>query len=124
MTSDSRPRQNIPVLLDFRATIDWCVDCDYAPDADELVTACSRVGRIDAVSLVLGLHSYGLLTEEAAVANVGSVWSMSEWPDQQASHEDWDELFAFTGYTVDGQRATRPTEPLTLFRGVRARASR
>lgn len=87
------------------------------PTPDELFEACCRVGRVPAVGLLRDLFYEGLLTPETAAANVGNIWSDSEYPDRNITHDVWRRLFALAGYTVDGKPAERPTKPLTLWRG-------
>jgi hypothetical protein len=106
-----------PYVFEAHDRLRWFLDHHYAPDADELVSACVRVGRITAVDLVYMLYYHDPLTREAAVASVGDVWSMSEYPDSHLDHWEWRELFDLAGYTEDGEPAQRPTAPLTLYRG-------
>jgi hypothetical protein len=87
------------------------------PTPNELFVACGRVGRNQAVELLVALWERELLTREAATANVASVWSDAEFPDSYAAHSIWRELFLLAGYTVDGRSAERPTVTLTLWRG-------
>jgi hypothetical protein len=52
-----------------------------------------------------------------ATAIVGGAWSGAEFPEHALDRIEWGELFDLAGYTVDGQAAQRPTEPLTLLPG-------
>jgi hypothetical protein len=69
----------IPVITDLNAMIDWFVERGVEPTADELATACSRVGRIRAPALLISLHDEDLLSREAAVACAGDWQIVAGW---------------------------------------------
>jgi len=89
-----------------------------APTAAHLGVALGRVGRNLGPALLTELCDDGLLTRESAIAHVGNVWSMAEFPDAYLDHEIWRELFQFVGFTRNGHQAQRPSAHLTLYRGA------
>ncbi|MGO3320261.1 MAG: hypothetical protein ACTIL0_07105 [Microbacterium gubbeenense] len=59
----------------------------------------------------------GKLSDPEDVAEaVQAVWSGAHLPAQNLGVLTWIDLFQIAGYTVDGKRAERPTEPVTLYR--------
>lgn len=59
----------------------------------------------------------GRLTDPDDIAEaVPDVWSGAHLPANSLGIRTWIDLFNRSGYTVDGKRAERPTEPLTLYR--------
>lgn len=108
---------SVPHVSTVEAMFEHFDTLGRTPTPSEIDVACGRVGRIPAVGLLVELYYGGMLTPEAAAANVGSVWSCSEYPDRHATRADWRALFALAGYTEDGKPAELPTEPLTLWRG-------
>lgn len=108
---------DLPVMFDVDAWVDYfAVHGD--PDREALGIALARIGRNDAPYLLLDLHAEKLLTTDAAAFGVSDAWCMAEFPLDVLTPESWRDLFALAGYTVDGVPATRPREPLTLFRGA------
>lgn len=67
---------------------------------------------------VLFDHVYGgKLTDPVDMAEaVPGVWSDAHLPAQNLGVMTWIDLFTIAGYTVDGKRAERPAEPVTLYR--------
>ncbi len=49
---------------------------------------------------------------------VPDVWSAAEYPGRALEDDEWSALFEHAGFTVNGVRAERPTEPLVLFRAA------
>jgi hypothetical protein len=106
---------------------------DFTPDPDENIQQLLALGRnltVDEVEramtncdrnhsprIVFWLFALKRLSVDVAAHVVPSAWSIAERPQHCLSQADWREMFEFTGYTIDGQRAARPTEPLVLFRG-------
>ncbi|KFG05603.1 hypothetical protein [Streptomyces scabiei] len=84
---------------------------------DELTTLISRAGRCYAPEFVAVAYVSGKITAETLAALVGAAWSEAEYPDRELHHDTWRRLFDTAGFTVDGKRAERPTEPEMLFRG-------
>ncbi|MFG3266871.1 hypothetical protein [Streptomyces bobili] len=57
------------------------------------------------------------ITAETVADLIGDVWSSAEFPDRHHDRDTWRWMFDTAGFTVDGKRAPRPTEPMTLYRG-------
>ncbi|MFE9880482.1 hypothetical protein [Streptomyces sp. NPDC005784] len=57
------------------------------------------------------------ITARTVADLVGGIWSGAEYPDRHHDRDTWRWLFDTAGFTVDGERAARPAEPLTLYRG-------
>jgi hypothetical protein len=74
-------------------------------------------GRNSAPAVLWAAWEGETISFDVLAATVGSVWSLAEFPDQCLEREQWLELFQSASFTVDGQRAPRPKEPLTLWRG-------
>ena len=85
--------------------------------ADQWEDLALGAGRIHGPELLYSAWRGHVIAVEAVAAVVGSVWAMSEYPDRSLARSEWRELFGVAGYTVDGKRAARPTELLTLWRG-------
>lgn len=90
--------------------------------AEQLTTAgleklISRAGRVYGPEFLDEAYSAGKVTAETVTALVGPVWSSAEYPDRELDRDAWRWLFDAAGFTVDGKRADRPTEPMTLYRG-------
>lgn len=50
--------------------------------------------------------------------SVITVWREAVTPLSWLPPDQWRQLFAVCGYTIDGRPAERPTEPIRLYRGV------
>ncbi|MER7309999.1 hypothetical protein, partial [Streptomyces griseoluteus] len=87
-------------------------------DLTEFCTWLGRVGRVNGPALLFDAWHRAQIDTATLTATIGSVWSDAEYPDQCLDREAWRELFAAAGFTVDGQPATRPAEPVELWRGT------
>src|SRR5690625_549751 len=85
--------------------------------ADEWGDIAIGAGRVYGPELLYVAWDGGVISAEVVATLVGSVWAMAEYPDSSLPLDEWRGLFGAAGYTVDGSRAARPTEPLTLWRG-------
>lgn len=83
----------------------------------ELEELIGRAGRIYGPEFLDEAYSEAKVTADTVTALVGPVWSSAEYPDRELDRDTWRWLFDAAGFTVDGQRAPRPAEPMTLFRG-------
>jgi hypothetical protein len=91
---------------------------DRQIDAETFSTASAHLGRNKAPALLFDLY-YGKSLDLAAHPRVvAGAWSSAEYPERCLEPPDiWAELFRTAGYTHDGQPATPPTEPITVYRG-------
>ncbi len=86
-------------------------------DAEIFSAASSRVGRNNAPALLCDLY-YGKSLDLAAHPSVvARAWSLPEYPERCIRRGIWVQLFRTAGYTHDGQPASPPTEPITVYRG-------
>ncbi len=86
-------------------------------DAEIFSAASSRVGRNNAPALLCDLY-YGKSLDLAAHPSVvARAWSLPEYPERCIRRGIWVQLFRSAGYTHDGQPASPPTEPITVYRG-------
>lgn len=83
----------------------------------ELEKLISRAGRIHGPEFLGEAYAEGKVTGDTVTVLVGSVWSSAEYPDRHLDHDTWRWLFDAAGFTVDGERADRPAEPMRLYRG-------
>ncbi len=60
----------------------------------------------------------GKIEPATLTALIAGAWCMAEYPERSLPLADWREMFAAAGYTVEGQPAERPAEPVTLYRGA------
>ena len=75
-------------------------------------------------ALLANAYRRGAINASVVAACVGPVWCGAEFPDRALPWAVWRRLFDVAGYTVDGQPASRPTEPVTVYRAAsRARRS-
>ncbi len=110
----------------FRAS--WWVDGLYEDekgyyrfdgqiDAETFSIAWVGLGRNKAPALLFDLY-YGKSLDLAAHPSVvADAWSSPEYPERCVEPDIWAGLFRTAGYTHDGQPATPPTEPITVYRG-------
>lgn len=75
------------------------------------------VGRLQQAQLLRRLWKTGALQLDA-IRLAGTVWSMTEYPENDLDLERWRAIFDDAGYTVDGRAAVRPADPCRLFRGA------
>lgn len=87
------------------------------PSVEQVEAVELRLGRNYGPAILFDLFSGGKLAPEVATALVADFWSMAEYPQDCLDDETWDELFDLAGYTVDGRPATKPPEPIQLYRG-------
>lgn len=104
---------------------------DVSASEDACVAALMRADQLDAedvfaLSCRAGRNSYpwllllarGKIDDDTIAACVGDAWSMPDAPMSKITKADWLYLFGRAGYTVDGVRCERPSEPLKLYRGA------
>lgn len=84
---------------------------------DELSWLIGLAGRTEGPTFLAEALSEDKITADTVAALVGSVWSSAEYPDRELDRDTWRWLFDVAGFTVNGKRAPRPAEPVTLFRG-------
>lgn len=84
---------------------------------EELSRLIGLAGRVNGPDFLAEALVDGKVTNDTVTALVGEVWSSAEYPDRELDHDTWRWLFDVAGFTVDGQPAARPTEPMTLYRG-------
>lgn len=84
---------------------------------DELQRLISLAGRNYGPSFLCDAYSEDKIKPETVTDLIGGIWSMAELPDRYLDRDDWRWLFSVAGFTVDGQPAPRPTEPIQLWRG-------
>ncbi len=84
---------------------------------DAFYTLCLRAGRVHGPKVLLDSWMQGRIDNAILSNSVAEVWSAAEYPEQALRRCDWRNLFYSAGYTVDGQLAERPTEPIRLYRG-------
>jgi hypothetical protein len=85
---------------------------------EELSRLIGLAGRVNGPDFLAEALVDGKVTNDTVTALVGEVWSSAEYPDRELDHDTWRWLFDVAGFTVDGKRAARPTEPMTLYRGA------
>lgn len=96
--------------------VEW-VQAHGLTDKDETLSLLVTVGRVPAVNVFMQLFELDLLPDDAA-GLVGDVWSMAEYPSRMLDSWEWEQLFDWSGYRHDGEPASRPKAPLTLYRGA------
>ena len=82
----------------------------------EWARAVEEVGS--APELASDLYGRGLLVGPVLARAVPAAWSLSDSPLRVLGHERWRELFAATGFTIDGVPAPPPVRPVVLYRGA------
>lgn len=85
---------------------------------EELSRLIGLAGRVNGPDFLAEALVDGKVTNDTVAALVGEVWSSAEYPDRELDHDTWRWLFAIAGFTIDGEAAERPAEPLTLYRGA------
>lgn len=85
---------------------------------EELDWLTGLAGRNYGPEFLQTAWSEGKVKAETVADLIGGIWSGAEFPDRLIDHDDWRYLFQVAGYTVDGVRQLRPTEPRTLYRGA------
>lgn len=86
------------------------------PNDDDIVTACSRVGREGAPALIRNLWR-DVAWRPWIVRVVGSVWSMAERPESLVPQERWITMFRAAGFRDNGDIAAPPAEAVDVYRG-------
>lgn len=84
---------------------------------EELDWLIGLAGRTSGPTFLDEALSEDKVTDETVADLIGSVWSMAEFPDRHLDRDTWRWMFDTAGFTVDGKRAARPAEPMTLYRG-------
>lgn len=86
----------------------------------DLDLCLSRIGRNNGPALLFDFH-YGRVVKLDApdmAGAVANVWSDAEYPESAYDPPSfWVRLFERNGYSHDGIRVARPTEPVQLYRG-------
>lgn len=109
---------DLPIITDPDDMLAWVLDEGRYLTADEFETACMRIGREHGPWFYVELLNEGLIDFEVMAPALALVWSMAEYPGQQAPAEQWRALFRDAGYAVDGEPADLPERSLTLYRGA------
>lgn len=86
-------------------------------DYEDLVGMTGRLGRAYGPRVLYNLDYHGLLEPAAYVRGVGHVWGLAEYPGVALDRDDWRRLFRKAGFTIDGELADRPADPIRLYRG-------
>jgi hypothetical protein len=87
-------------------------------DSDTFGLATTCLGRNEAPALLFDLYYSGSLDLAAHPGVVADIWSSAEHPERGFEPvRIWVELFRTAGYTHDGQPATPPANPITVYRG-------
>ncbi|OXM50251.1 hypothetical protein CFP71_27850 [Amycolatopsis thailandensis] len=107
----------IPVILDVVSLATHFIDRGAVLTGDQLAIALYRVPGDDMPVLLDALHRHRLINDHNLSGVVGLAWSNAERPDLALSRDSWRTLFTAAGYTDDGRRVPRPTQPLRLYRG-------
>ncbi|WP_410583878.1 hypothetical protein [Amycolatopsis sp. lyj-108] len=108
---------DIPVILEVVELAAHLINRSDTLTTEQLAVALYRVPGDDMPVLLDALHRHQLVTDHALSGFVGLAWSNAERPDLALPRDRWRTLFAAAGYTEDGRRVPRPTQPLRLYRG-------
>ncbi len=86
------------------------------------IDAARALGSHDGPALLVDWY-YGRKIEDPVelAEAVPYAWSAAHLPFGALDAETWIELFRAAGYTIDGTRAERPAEPITLYRAAEPR---
>ena len=85
--------------------------------ADELQRLIDLAGRNYGPEFLYEAWAEDKIQAPQVAALIGGIWSRTEFPDCYIDQDDWRWLFKVAGFTIDGQRTERPTEPIQLWRG-------
>lgn len=112
-------------VTSFTSAIVWAVRRAEAHEltADEVMALWYRLGRGSAPTIVSHLAKMGLLRKKVLRDTVGHAWCGSDRPEDVLGSRRWMSLFRRAGYAIDGELATRPPEPLRLYRGATERTA-
>lgn len=108
----------IPVMLDIEDNVEWFQANPSSVTSENVEQALNRVGRLNGPALIFDLRLGRIIGTEILARLIGGVWSGAEYPDQAIPLDTWLTFFSEAGYTVDGQPAERPSEPIQLYRGT------
>jgi hypothetical protein len=86
-------------------------------DAETFCAAYTSLGRNNAPALLFDLYYSKSLDLAWHPGFVADAWSSAEYPERCLEPDIWATLFRTAGYGHDGQLATPPTEPITVYRG-------
>jgi hypothetical protein len=91
----------------------------WAPKLDtaELSWLMGLAGRTYGPMFLADAWDGSKVTDQTVADVIGDVWSSAEFPDRHLDRDTWRHLFNVAGFTRDGKRTSRPTEPMTLYRG-------
>ncbi|WP_282946992.1 hypothetical protein [Cellulomonas endometrii] len=109
---------DLPVILDVDPLVSWFESRGEHLTIAEIEAAGALVGRNSFPALVINLHLSCLLPDEVFAHGLVSAWQMAEFPTIAMPPDEWSWLFDDVGFTRDGIKTTRPTEPVTLYRGA------
>ncbi|MEV6679444.1 hypothetical protein AB0N09_21705 [Streptomyces erythrochromogenes] len=84
---------------------------------DDFNELLGRAGRVNGPALLFDAWIGRKISQETLAAHIGPVWSGAEYPDRAVDRGSWRAMFRRAGFTVDGVPATRPDEPIRLWRG-------
>ncbi|ODR00336.1 hypothetical protein BST27_16835 [Mycobacterium intermedium] len=86
-----------------RHTLNRCLHAD--PNAAALLNDLAAEGTLD-------------LAWPDMAGVVPQVWAASEFAESALCRRHWVKLFYANGFSIDGQRAEQPSEPVRLYRGT------
>ncbi|MBT2425216.1 hypothetical protein J7F02_05830 [Streptomyces sp. ISL-112] len=84
----------------------------------ELEKLIGNEGRNSGPTLLAEAYSEARITKQTVAALIGGIWSGAEFPDRHLDQDEWRWLFDAAGFTVDGEPADRPNQPILLWRGT------
>lgn len=90
--------------------------------ADKLTTGeldylIGREGRNSGPGWLAETYGDGKIEAATVAALIGGIWSGTDFPDRDLDRDTWRWLFKVAGFTIDGEPAERPTQPVLLWRG-------
>lgn len=107
-----------PDVSDCEAALMRAVDAGTTVDADTFLRLTSLAGRTAGPALLHTAWTFGLLDRDALAEAASDVWTMAEYPEQSLGRQTWLDIFTEAGFAVDGKRADRPADQVTLYRGA------
>ncbi|RLU82562.1 hypothetical protein CTZ27_30030 [Streptomyces griseocarneus] len=113
----SSPDEPVDLVAEAFAAVAEAAEHGELLDADRFAGLLLQAGRLDGPALLFDAWFGQVIDVGTLSAQIGRVWSMSEYPDAALGREVWRTLFATAGFTVDGRPAERPAGPVELWRG-------
>lgn len=87
-------------------------------DSGEFLSVLTHAGRNAGPRMLYVLDHLGGIAPGEYLDIVPWVWSLAEFPGQAMSNSQWLALWGKAGFTIDGEIAPRPKQPLRLWRGA------